>query len=152
MNNITDPRFFTAGRAVFTVANNKGQHYTYRIGRNSDKKPLFVGLLTGPNNESDYTYMGILSTKEIPFQSQKATVLPINEDVQLKLTEKSKYTAETTPVKVLRWAIGQVIAGKTLPDGYSIQHEGKCCRCGRTLTTPDSVSRGWGPECDKHIG
>lgn len=136
MNEIKDKRFFSAGRAVFTVDNGKGQHYTYRIGHSKPEQPLFVGLLTGPNNEADYTYLGIYNP----------------ESHQVRLTAKSRYTEETAPVKVIRWAIKQVVEGKPLPEGYSVKHEGKCCRCGRTLTTPESVERGIGPECWEKMG
>ncbi len=135
MNDIKNPKFFSAGRAVFTVANNKGDHYTFRIGRRNDTQPLFVGLLTGPNNESDYTYMGLYKP----------------ETQEVRLTAKSKYKDDTQPVKVVRWALKQVAEGKELPAGYSIKHEGRCCRCGRTLTTPESVEQGFGPECAKHM-
>ena len=135
MNDIKNPKFFEAGRAVFTVDNGKGTHYTFRIGRKNDTQPLFVGLLTGPNNEADYTYMGLYKP----------------ETQEVRLTNKSKYTDDTQPVKVVRWALKQVAEGKELPVGYSIKHEGRCCRCGRTLTTPESVERGFGPECAKHM-
>jgi hypothetical protein len=131
MNDIKNPKFFSAGRAVFTVANNKGDHYTFRIGRSKESQPLFVGLLTGPNNEADYTYMGIYN--------------PENNSV--RLTGKSKYTPDSTPVKVINWAINVVAKGTELPSGYSIKHEGRCCRCGRTLTDPTSIELGIGPEC-----
>ncbi len=135
MNEIKNPKFFTAGRAVFTVDNGKGTHYTFRIGHSKPEQPLFVGLLTGPNNEADYTYMGIY-----------------NPDVQdVRLTAKSKYTNDTQPVKVIRWALKQVAKGNSLPDGYSIKHEGKCCRCGRALTDPESIELGLGPVCREQI-
>ena len=132
---ISDSRFFTAGRAIFTVDNGKGTHYTFRIGRRDETQPLFVGLLTGPNNERDYTYMGIYDPKSH----------------SVRLTQKSKYTEDTVPVKVVRWSIRQVVEGKELPNGYSIQHEGKCCCCGRPLTDPESSELGIGPVCrEKH--
>jgi len=32
-------------------------------------------------------------------------------------------------------------------------HEGRCCACGRALTTPESVQRGFGPTCwEKRAG
>lgn len=33
-----------------------------------------------------------------------------------------------------------------------IWHEGKCGRCGRQLTVPESIESGFGPECVKMIG
>lgn len=134
MNEIRNPKFFSAGRAVFTVDNGKGTHYTFRIGRKNEDQPLFVGLLTGPDNENSFTYLGIFKP----------------ETNEIRLTAKSRYTDETLPVKVVRWAVKAVAANK-IPEGYFIQHAGKCCRCGRTLTTPESVNRGWGPECDKYM-
>ncbi len=131
MNEIKTSKFFTGGRAVFTVANNKGQHYTFRIGRSKETQPFFVGLLTGPNNESDYTYVGIYN----------------NENHTVRLTSKSKYTTDSKPVKVIQWAIKQVVEGNPLPEGYSIRHEGRCCCCGKPLTDPESILLGIGPIC-----
>ena len=37
-------------------------------------------------------------------------------------------------------------------NGFEIMHEGRCCRCNRTLTHPDSIKTGIGPECAKHFG
>ena len=135
-NEITDKRFFEAGRAVFTVDNGKGTHYTYKISHRDENQPLFVSLLTGPDNTSSYTYMGIYDPNTH----------------QVRLTQKSKYTEETQPVKVVRWAIKQVVENKPLPEGYQIHHEGRCCKCGRTLTTRESCDRGVGPECWEKMG
>ena len=134
-NVIKDIRFFVGGRSVFTIDNGKGTHYTFRIGRKTDTQPFFVGILSGPNNENDYTYMGIYD--------------PSTHNV--RLTQKSKYNEESVPLKVIRWGIKQVVENKELPSGYSIRHEGKCCRCGRTLTDPTSIELGIGPECRSKV-
>lgn len=131
-NPITSTQFFEGGNAIFTVANPEGNHYTFKI-RHPEKKPFFVSLLTGPDNCSDYTYLGMY--------------IPQNKTVTL--TAKSKFTENSTPVKVIRWAIKMIADNKPLPQGYSIQHEGRCCRCGRILTTPESIKNGIGPECMK---
>ena len=133
-NQITSHKFFEGGKAIFTVSNPKGEHYTYRINHKKDT-PFFVALLTGPDNLSSYTYLGI-------YAPQKGTVL---------LTNKSKFKEDTTPVKVIRWAIKKVLNKEPIPKGYSIQHEGRCCRCGRVLTTPESILHGIGPECFKKM-
>jgi hypothetical protein len=39
-----------------------------------------------------------------------------------------------------------------LPGGYKIHHEGRCGKCGRLLTVPESVETGIGPECAKRMG
>jgi hypothetical protein len=136
MNTISSPKFFEAGHAIFTVGNGKGEHYTFKIGHSKPEQPLFVSLLTGPSNESDYTYLGIYNPNT----------------GSVGLTKSSKFNDGSTPVKVVRWAVNQVRNNKELPGGYSINHAGKCCRCGRTLTTPESCERGIGPECVKLAG
>jgi hypothetical protein len=158
MNDIKDPRFFTAGDALFTVKNNKGDHYTYSIVTAKDStgkpKPTFVGLLTGPDNTSSYTYIGILDHDTNRWSSNNPFIrrVIIDDKNAIWLTPKSKYTVDTVPVRVLRWAIKSVITGSNLPEGYSIQHEGKCCCCGRTLTTPESIDAGIGPICAQKEG
>ena len=134
-HSITDIHFFELGKAIFTVANPSNEHYTYKIRKKifDDKRTCwFIYLLTGPQNTNDYTYLGVY--------------VPSIHGV--RLTAKSKYTEDSKPVKVLKWALTRV-ANNNLPVGYKIQHEGRCGRCGRTLTTPESISRGIGPECIK---
>lgn len=130
--------FVLAGRAVFTVENASGEYYTFRVGHKEANgqwpETWFLSLLTGRDNENDYTYLGILT--------------PSGE---IKLTRKSPFQADAKPIKVASWAIRQVWSQNQLPEGYKIRHEGKCCRCGRTLSTPESLNSGWGPECRKKI-
>jgi hypothetical protein len=131
--------WITAGKAVFTISNPTGDHYTYRVLREEANghypEKYFVGLLTGPFNERDYTYLGILR--------------PGSGEVVL--TAKSHYTADTVPVRVLRWALARVWKRQPLPEGYRLHHEGRCGRCGRALTVPESIDSGYGPECIKMV-
>jgi hypothetical protein len=136
MSQITDPRFFEAGHAIFTVSNACGEHYTYRIEKPAPEKPFFVSLLTGPDNSADYTYMGIYNPK----------------DYKLYITRASKMHVDSTPVRVFMWAVQVVAEHRVLPPGYAIHHEGRCCRCGRRLTTPESIEQGIGPECSRLRG
>lgn len=127
--------FFFGGNAIFTVKNNKGVYYTFKITKAKDKDDLFfAGLLTGSDNESSYTYMG----------------LAIKNDPYFVFTKKSNYTDYSKPVLVFKWALGIIKNQKKLPEGYGILHEGKCCKCGKTLTTPESILKGIGPKCE-HI-
>jgi hypothetical protein len=132
------PEFLRAGRAIFTVANASGDHYTFRIvaaGLEEDNPRWFAQLLTGPDNEHDYTYLGCYN--------------PVTGDV--RLTAASKMPEDSQPVRVLRWACKIVRAGRPLPAGYAIRHEGRCGRCGRTLTEPRSLECGIGPECRRKM-
>ncbi len=129
--------FILAGKAIFTVSNGKGEHYTFKVkhkeGSNQYAPAWFVSLLTGPNNEADYTYLGMLDA----------------ETGEVRLTKASKYNNDSTPVKVVRWAFNLTWNNKSFPDGYAVDHCGYCGRCGRTLTVPSSIESGFGPECVK---
>ena len=128
--------FVTAGKAIFTVSNgDKGNWYTYKVthkpANGQYKESWFVSILSGPDNNSNYTYMGMLDV--------------LTGDV--RLTRKSTFTDESQPVRVIRWALNNLWTGKAFPAGYDVQHEGRCGRCGRRLTTPQSLEAGIGPEC-----
>lgn len=124
-----DLKFVMAGKATFTVENPKKKHYTYQIKFSKKINKYFVYLLTGPNNENSFTYMGML----------------INSHV--KMTQASKYSLESLPVKVFNWVMSIIESGKSLPNGYFLEHNGSCGRCGKKLTTPESIKMGLGPIC-----
>jgi len=133
--------FILAGKAIFTINNNKGEHLTFRIDGKPDRnnpnaKVYFAKVLTGPDNLSNYTYMGLLRQK----------------DLRLILTKNSRFTKECRSIRVFCWAM-QIINGTTkLPEGYAIKHAGRCCRCAKLLTDPESIEVGIGPECRKRMG
>lgn len=142
--------FVTAGRAVFTLEIPSSfqqkfgtkPHYTYRIRHKEANgeygEAWFVQLLTGPENTSDFTYMGMLDT----------------EEGQVRLTQKSPYTADSWPVSLLQRALANVWAEtqqKIVDAGFKLHHEGRCGRCGRVLTVPSSIESGIGPECAKRV-
>jgi hypothetical protein len=133
-------RFVTAGRAIFTVSNPKGERYTFKITRKEDDRGVvfFAALLTGSDNEHDYTYMGLVSSALT--------------NASVRVTRASRYTQDSKPVAVLAWALAVVNGKRQLPEGYAIRHEGRCGRCGRTLTVPESIDNGIGPECAAIMG
>lgn len=143
--------FFVAGRAVFTLeipssfqeGKDVKPHYTFKIRKKEADEnwpeAFFVSLLTGPDNTSDFTYLGMLNPKE----------------GFVKLTKKSCAGEDSWVVKLLRRTLQRVWEGNTEAmeaAGFVLHHEGKCGRCGRSLTTPESVERGIGPECIKILG
>lgn len=129
-------QFIEGGNSIVTLRSTKtGVRYTFRIRRSDDGKLFFVSFLTGSNNESDYSYVGIIRDEE---------------RTDLRLTAKSKLTADSLPVRGFRYTLGALIHG-LLPPGVEIWHEGRCGRCGRTLTVPESLASGFGPECAQKV-
>lgn len=135
--------FVLAGRAVFTMHNKAtGTRFTFRVSR-KDPEPgdrygvtYFVGLLAGPDNTSDYRYLGILD--------------PLTGYV--RLTRNSKFNMHAPSVKAIQWALPLLWKRAQFPPAFDIHHEGRCGRCGRALTVPESILTGFGPECADKIG
>lgn len=127
--------FALAGKATLTFQSERTEaHYTFRIAASNDGKVHFVSVLTGTDNENDFTYAGI-----------------IGRDKAFRLTVASKFSADAVCVRAFRWVWDAVRAGN-LPKCCAVNHDGTCGRCGRTLTTPQSVETGIGPECARHMG
>lgn len=130
INHLDVRKFIMAGNATITLLSQKtGVHYTYKIRKAKNGDIYFVSLLTGQNNDEDYTYVGIL-----------------NQDCEFHTTAKSKLTKASTPIRALDFFVKKI---DQLPKELRVFHEGKCCCCGRTLTTPESIKAGIGPECAK---
>jgi hypothetical protein len=123
-------KFIFAGNATFTLESTKtGNRYTYKMSKCKDKKDLyFVGLLSGPDNEKDYKYMGVV------------------DKGNFRLTANSKIKKDATSVKAFAFFIAKLDKLNDI-EGLNIYHEGTCGHCGRKLTTPESIKTGFGPVC-----
>jgi len=126
-------RYMLAGRAKVTFESvAKGNHFTYMIEKHKEKELWFVSYLSGQDNENDYFYLG--------------TIFP---EGQFTLTKNSRVTQEATVFKAFQYVWNRI---DKLDDSFRVYHEGSCGRCGRTLTDPESIRRGIGPECYRHLG
>lgn len=138
-------RFVTAGNAYFTVRSLKtGTRYTFRVSQAKAKEgycrwcrrdvcvckqPFFVSFLSGPENTSDYTYLGWI------------------KDNQFSTTKASARFADSVVFKAFAYVWRNLIQ-HTMPPQTELWHEGRCGRCGRKLTVPASIEAGIGPECE----
>ena len=129
--------FIMAGRAIFTLVGRESR-YTYKItrvepaeGSQYTQATYFVYILIGPDNTSEYMYLGLLDATS----------------GLVRLTRKSSYKEDSRPVLALRWALPILWQGRELPAPAKILHAGRCGRCGRLLTVPESIESGFGPEC-----
>jgi hypothetical protein len=122
-------QFILAGRARFTLRNKKtGTRFTYRVTASKDGRVHLASVMTDEDNEASFTYLGC--------------VYPTG----LRYTAKSSISATAQSHMALDWSLLQLTEGK-LPATFEVWHEGKCGRCGRTLTAPESLASGLGPEC-----
>lgn len=129
-NDATD--FVFGGRARFTlVSKQTGNRKTFKVSKAKDSDDLFfASLLTGQSNETDYQYIGFIKRP------------------QLGLVAGKKGHPSHPAFVALDWALRHFETGH-MPEQLEFWHEGCCARCGRALTDPASIQRGFGPECSK---
>jgi hypothetical protein len=132
-------QFILAGKAKFTISSAKTDtHFTFKINQKDDpantgdKTPFFVSVLNGPDNWTNFMYIGF-----IPQQG---------DNQPLRLVAGRKGHPDAPSFKALSWTLRHLTNGN-IPADLTIQHEGKCCRCGRALTVPTSIASGIGPDC-----
>ncbi len=140
----TVAEFLFGGRAVFTLRSLKtGARFTYRVkakradlavGAVGEAVTYFVETLRGPDNTTDYRYLGVL-----------------RRPGTLWFTAASQQRRDAASSAALVWFLERLRTGRagTLGKTLEFWHEGRCCRCGRALTVPESVADGVGPECRK---
>jgi hypothetical protein len=127
--------FILGGRAQFAVDNGTGRRFVYRATRkeNAGKVVYFLSVDSKLKGGRDGAYMGLIDP----------------DSGHVRLTGKSRFIANDPAYKAAEWALQRTWNGKGLPLPSSLTHVGRCGRCGRLLTHPDSIQSGLGPECRK---
>jgi hypothetical protein len=129
-----------AGNATMTLQSLKtGVHFTFKIRAakedpNSTRASVptwFVNLLCNGNaDEGDFQYLGLI------------------QNGIFRLTRNSRAGVDAPSVRAFAFFWGST----ELHPSLVVRHEGRCGRCGRTLTVPESIDAGIGPECASKIG
>jgi len=122
--------FIFGGKATFTLRSLKtGDHITFKVTKAKDKGDLFfIKARRNTDAEGGFNYLAYFSKNT------------------LRTSKKSKPLGNA--LTALEWTLGNLMEGR-LPSTLQVWHEGKCAKCGRALTDPDSLARGFGPECWK---
>jgi|SRR5271166_5989662 len=130
--------FIKAGKAKMTfVSLSSGTRFTYKVTVAEKKQPTdadvwFVSLLNGPDNFRNYAYIGII------------------RNTQFAWTAKSRVKEDAPSLIAFKFVFESLSKGTMR--GFEVWHEGKCGRCGRALTVPQSIADGFGPECVHLVG
>ena len=131
--------FITAGNATFTLTSlATGTRFTYKVDQSDDGKRFFVSVLTGPDNWTNYKYFG--------------TINAINGAFYFGNPEKAKVSLDAPSARGFAWFWRHLNTEQNKLASVKVSHEGKCCRCGRKLTVPESIESGIGPECGSLMG
>ena len=130
--------FVLAGNATITIRSGAtGSRFTFKIRtpKHAQSPIWFVSLLTGSDNENHYEYVG-----------------QIRNNGLFDHGRKSRISNDATSVKAFSWFWNMIRAGRSnILEQAEVYHEGRCGRCGRKLTVPESVESGFGPECINHV-
>ena len=134
---IENPReFILAGNSYFTAQSNKtNNHLTYKVSKCDDKNMFFVSVCY------EYGGYGFIGN------------LWCNDELTSFNFVKSKKFVDDNVKSVLAFEFiikNYLIPGVETPQApntITFYHHGKCGRCGRPLTTPESIKRGLGPYC-----
>lgn len=135
--------FVLGGNAKFTLKNLlTDTRFTYKVTvpkdqKRTDRTIYFVSVLTGQDNESNFTYIGCIR---------------LQPDMTWKFAygRKSHISEGMYSVVYFKRIFNELISERKDNQQIEFWHEGRCCCCGRALTVPESIESGIGPECAKH--
>lgn len=132
--------FVLAGNATITVrSGSTGARFTYKIRtpkETQNRPPIwFVSLLNGSDNENNYEYFG-----------------NIRGNGSFDHGRRARIGNDAPAARAFNWFWNMIQANRSdVLEQADIWHEGRCGRCGRKLTVPESVESGFGPECINHV-
>lgn len=126
--------FILAGNAYITLRSEvTGTRYTFRIAKaKRGNETYFVSFLAGSDNTSDYVYLGVI------------------RNGVFSLTGKSVPNEDSAVYRAFQYMWQRLVRDEFAPK-LEIWHEGRCGRCARLLTVPESIANGIGPECAKRF-
>lgn len=121
--------YLLAGRAIVTFLNvESGTRFTYKVSAHEDGEPWFVRVRTGAgDDQSAWSFLGT-----------------IFKDGAYRHGRNSPIAADAKSALSFIWIWARI---ESLPDDLQVWHEGRCVKCGRSLTDPESIVRGLGPIC-----
>lgn len=124
---------------TYTVASARsGKHRTFSIRTQPDDSKFAPGkrviaLLTGPDNEGDYTPFGFVDDQKITvWRSKRGQAEPSAYETYARLIWSLATRGEESEARRA---------------GYTLLVEGRCIRCNRKLSDPTSIRTGIGPVC-----
>lgn len=125
---------------TYTVTSPTGDHRTFYIKTQPEDSKFspgarIISLLTGPDNENDYQPFGFVTDNGINVWKSKRSTDPHAR------SDWEKFAA-------MVWSLA-VNGEKSFffQKGCRMLVEGRCIRCNRKLTHPESILSGIGPEC-----
>lgn len=135
--------FILGGNSIFTVKSLKtGNHLTFKVVNKIKKSLWYVFVLSGSNNDNDYTYIGYI----IPNKLKSSLFQSSQNNFEFLHSQKSKISNECTSFKTFDYCFHYWVKNLNA-ENTEFYHHTRCCKCARLLTTPESIKSGIGPKC-----
>lgn len=136
-------RFVLGGNATFTLQSvATGKRFTYKVSTPNDFNPdrpiWFVNVLTGQDNDHDFSYVGQIKRAGISYRYEHG--------------RKARMAMSAPAMVAFIWWSRHMFERDHMPEGVEFWHEGRCGACGRKLTVPESIELGFGPDCAERLG
>jgi hypothetical protein len=131
--------YIFAGCATFTVVSRRtGERKTFKLRAKEDARgtAYFASLLAGPDNTGDFQYLGFV------YQNRRTGAW------EVKLNKRGWAREACTALAWVLVNLSPGSSGEKLVEQAEVWHTGRCGRCGRELTVPESVASGIGPVCE----
>jgi len=131
---IENPKdFILAGKSKFTLENIKTNiHLTFSVTKVPEKQMYFVGVC---NKYDGYMFIGCLYTNKELTEFSFVKGKKLNPD------------EEQLSIKAFNYIKADYLERNIPNENMKFYHHGHCCKCGRVLTTPESIKAGIGPFC-----
>lgn len=133
-------RFMFAGNALMTVVSRKtGNRLTFKFRRpkqdDAGPKPTWVSLAAG---DAEGQFLGTIWGDPGRHEIRRSAKVAVSEDA--------------ASARLLAWLVASIDGRVADPlEQAEFWHEGRCGRCGRVLTVPESIASGLGPECEGRV-
>lgn len=133
--------YILGGRTTFTLVSTKlNKRYTYYITQdNKMPERYFVKVMHGSDNTAyndGYHFLGWFYA----------------DTFRLKMGNQSDGHQRTDAAKMFDYFLDIVEKRRPWPDTCEFYASTHCARCGRKLTTPESIAKGIGPDCLEALG
>ena len=143
-------KYILGGNAKFTLVSTRAnRRFTFKVKSaaknrdknwstgNQDRTTFFVSVLT--DGSDDFAYIGLM--KQLVCGAYR-----------FETTKASRFREGAPSFDAFAYCWNSLEYGASWPTHVEFWHEGQCCICGRTLTVPESVAAGIGPECMAKAG
>ena len=139
---IESPNLLVDG--TITVLLRNGKHFTYRVHtvkKGDLEGKRIVALLNGPDNNSNYKGFGFVVPERanVAANGQHPNWVDVPDSQDIAIWKKCRSEAFEKHAKLL--------LGHANEHVVEWMQEGRCMKCGRKLTTPESLKAGIGPVC-----